>query len=149
MTEEDQESNFDEVHETEPIKVSVKFKSQQRVAEAEVKFPDNKDTFQDANRNESSSENQLKGVQKKCDNSDIRHVCLPIDPSASSIPLAAAAGKSQNDVSNLEVKRITLTFLQNILFFLSVDNFQGDLNIKNSQIYLLADCKLCRFGAQT
>ncbi|XP_074633542.1 uncharacterized protein LOC141892237 [Acropora palmata] len=103
MTEEDQDSNFDEAHEVEPIKVSVKFKSQERVAESEVKFLDNKDTFQDVNRNESSSENQLKEAQITCDNSDSRHVCLPIDTSATSIPLAAAAaGKARNDVFKLE-----------------------------------------------
>lgn len=147
MTEEDQESNFDEAHEVEPIKVSVKFKPQERVAESEVKFLDNKDTFQDVNRNESSSENQFKEVT--CDNSDSRHVCFPIDTSATSIPLAvAAARKAQNDVCNLEVTRIPLFFFK-IFCFVCVDKFQGDLHMKNSQIYLLADCKLCRFGAQT
>lgn len=119
MTEEDQESNFDEAHEVEPIKVSVKFKSQERVAESEVKFLDNKDTFQDVNRNESSSENQLKEVQITCDSSDSRHVCLPIDTSATSIPLAAAAaGKAQNDVCNLEVTRIPLFFFKIFCFVL-------------------------------
>lgn len=117
MTEEDQESNFDEAHEVEPIKVSVKFKSQERLAESEVKFPDNKDIFQDVNRNESSSENQLKEVT--CGNSDSRHVCLPIDTSATSIPLAAAAaGKAQNDVCNLEVTRIPLFFFKIFCFVL-------------------------------
>ena len=113
MAEEDQESNFDEAHEEGPIKVSVTFKPQERVAEAEVKFPDNNDTFQDVNLNESSSENQLKGVQATCDDPDSHDVCLSIDPSATSVPLAAAAaGKAQNsDVSNLEVTRITLAFL--------------------------------------
>lgn len=112
MAEEDQESNFDEAHEEGAIKVSVTFKPQERVAEAEVKFPDNNDTFQDVNLNESSSKNQLEGVQATCDDPDSRDVCLPIDPSATSVPLAAAAaGKAENDVSNLEVTRITLAFL--------------------------------------
>lgn len=112
MAEEDQGSNFDEAHEEGPIKVSVTFKPQERVAEAEVKFPDNNDTFQDVNLNESSSENQLKGVQATCDDLDSHDVCLPIDPSATSVPLAAAAEeKAQNDVSNFEVTRITLAFL--------------------------------------
>ena len=119
MTEEDQESNFDEAHEVEPIKVSVKFKPQERVAESEVKFLENKDTFQDVNRNESSSENQLKEGQITCDNSDSRHVCLPIDTSATSIPLAAAAaGKAQKDVCNHEVTRIPLFFFKIFCFFL-------------------------------